>query len=180
MHATRKAGLVAAAMCLAASAFPATAADLELQAGPSFMGIHATRAAFVEGVFDGRRIGDSNFRWSPDVSLGWIEGRDIARYRDSRYPASGDAWLLAAGVRLHYGAADDWCRHLFLSFQPALNSARTQALSTGYEFVSTLGWQGRRFSVQVRHVSNGNLHHPNRGETMLLVGVGFELQPWPR
>lgn len=175
MHAIRKAGPIALAMCLAASAFPATAARLELQAGPSFMGNHATRAAFVEGVFDERRIGNSDFSWAPDVSLGWIEGRDIARYRDNRYPTSGEAWLLAAGVRLHYGAADDGYRHLFLSFQPALNSARTQALSTAYEFVSTLGWQGQRFSVQVRHVSNGNLHHPNRGETMLLLGVGFEL-----
>ncbi|MFC5527786.1 acyloxyacyl hydrolase [Rhodanobacter ginsengisoli] len=175
MHTTRKAGRVALAMCLVAAVFPATAARLEFQGGPSYMGNHATSAAFVEGVFDGHRVGDSNFSWSPDVSLGWIEGRDLARYRGNRYSTSEDAWLLAAGARVHYGTADDWYRHLFVSFQPALNSARTQALSTAYEFVSTLGWQGQRFSVQVRHVSNGNLHHPNRGETMLLLGVGFEL-----
>ncbi|MGH8144898.1 MAG: acyloxyacyl hydrolase, partial [Rhodanobacteraceae bacterium] len=40
-----------------------------------------------------------------------------------------------------------------------------------YEFVSTLGWQARRFSVQIRHISNGSLHEPNCGETMLLLGV---------
>jgi hypothetical protein len=175
MRAIREAGSIAFAMCLAATVFSATAAHLELQGGPSYMGSHATPAAFVEGVFDKRRIGDSDFSWSPDVSLGWIEGRDLARYRHNRYSTFGDAWLLAAGARLHYGSVDDWCRHLFLSFQPALNSARTQALSSPYEFVSTLGWQGQRFSVQVRHVSNGNLHHPNRGETMLLLGVGFEM-----
>src|SRR6185312_11098319 len=105
------------------------------------------------------RVGDSRWSWSPDVSLGWINGRDIARFRDNRYDTRDDAWLLAAGAR----------------FQPALNSGRTQALSSPYEFVSTLGWQGRRFSVQIRHVSNGDLHKPNRGETMALVGIGFDL-----
>ena len=66
-------------------------------------------------------------------------------------------------------------RGLFLSVQPALQSGRTQALSSGYEFVSTLGWQGRHVSVQIRHVSNAGLHAPNRGETMALLGVGFDL-----
>ena len=126
-------------------------------------------------MFDPHQIGDSRCSWSPDVSLGWINGRDIPRFHGDRYSTKDDAWLLAAGARFQYGAANRWYRHLFLSFQPALNSARTQALSSPYEFVSTLGWQGRRFSVQIRHVSNGDLHTPNRGETMALVGFGFDL-----
>jgi hypothetical protein len=60
---------------------------------------------------------------------------------------------------------------LFFSFQPALHAGRTQALSSVYEFVSTLGWQGRVASIQVRHISNGSLHPPNCGETMVLLGV---------
>jgi hypothetical protein len=137
------------------------------------MDSYAVNTVFVEGVFDEHRLGDSRFSWSPDVSLGWLDGRAIARYDGSRYTTRDQVWVVAGGARFHYGDASDWYRPLFLSFQPALQTGRTQALSTPYEFVSTLGWQGQRFSVQVRHISNGNLHSPNRGETMALVGVAF-------
>lgn len=160
---------------LGALSLPILAAQVEAQAGRSYMGSDATNALFVEGVFDAHRVGDSRWSWSPDVSLGWIQGRELARFRTGRYTTRQDAWLLAAGARIHYGDAGHWYQHLFLGFQPAYNSARTQALSSPYEFVSTLGWQGRRFSVQIRHVSNGNLHRPNRGETMALAGFGFDL-----
>lgn len=66
-------------------------------------------------------------------------------------------------------------RGWFLSFQPAVTHGRTQALSSPCEFITTLGWQGRRFSFQIRHVSNASLHQPNRGETMALLGAGFDL-----
>jgi hypothetical protein len=163
----------AVVMALLALAFPAAAVHVEVQGGRSYMGGFGTNALFAEGVFAAHRFGDTRFSWSPDVSLGWLDGRNIARFDGGRYTTRDQIWLLAGGARLHYGEADDWYRPLFLSFQPALHTGRTQALSTPYEFVSTLGWQGRRFSVQVRHISNGNLHHPNRGETMALVGVAF-------
>ncbi len=166
-------GLAAA---LAAPIFPATAAThLEIQGGRSYMDGYGTNASFVEAVFDDHRIGTTRFSWSPDVSLGWIGSRDVARYRNARYDTRDEAWLLAGGARIHYGDPGDWYRPLFFSFQPALNTGRTQALSSGYQFVSTLGWQGRHVSFQVRHVSNGGLHKPNRGETMALIGVGFDL-----
>lgn len=169
------ASLALLALPLASLAFPATAAHLEIQGGRSYMDSYAVNTVFVEGVFDEHRLGNTRFSWSPDVSLGWLDGRDLARYDGSRYTTRDQVWVLASGARVHYGDASDWYRSLFFSFQPALQTGRTQALSTPYEFVSTLGWQGRRFSVQVRHISNGNLHHPNRGETMALVGVAFDL-----
>lgn len=165
----------ALALALVTAALPATAARFELQAGRSYSNSHGANTAFVEAVFDEHRIGHTRFSWSPDVSLGWIDGRDLARYRGDRYDTRDQAWLLAGGVRFHYGDAGDWYRPLFFSFQPALNTGRTQALSSAYEFVSTLGWQGRHVSFQIRHVSNGRLHKPNRGETMALIGVGFDL-----
>lgn len=171
LHQLRALGLTVA---FAACSFPAAAAHLELQIGRSYMDSYAANTVFVEGVFSDHRIGNSRFSWSPDVSLGWIDGRDIARFAGARYTTRDPVWVLAGGARLHYGDAGDWYRSLFFSFQPALQTGRTQALSTPYEFVSTLGWQGRRFSVQVRHISNGNLHHPNRGETMALVGAAFD------
>jgi hypothetical protein len=175
MHSIHKLSALGLAFVLAASSLPATAARLEFQAGRSYMDRYGATTAFVEGVFDEHRIGDSRFTWSPDVSLGWINGRDVARYRDARFSTDDDIWLLAGGARFHYGDAGDWYRPLFFSLQPALHSGRTQALSSAYEFVSTVGWQGQRFSFQIRHVSNGGLHDPNRGETMALVGVGFDL-----
>lgn len=164
-----------AAVMLALPALPAAAVNLELQVGRSYMDSYGANAIFLESVFDEHRLGDSNFSWSPDVSLGWINGRDISQYEHCRYGTREDSWLVAAGVRLHYGSANDWYHPLFFSFQPAYHDGRTQSLSTGYEFVSTLGWQAKHWSFQIRHVSNGSLHYPNRGETMALVGLGFDL-----
>ncbi len=163
------------AVLLATVAMPAAAAHVEVQGGRSYMDSYPTNAAFVEAVFRGHGIGDSRWRWSPDVSLGWVKGRNITRYNDARYTTRDDVWLLAAGARFQYGDGNNWYHHLFFSVQPAVTSGRTQALSSGYEFVSTAGWLGEHLSFQLRHISNAGLHDPNRGETMALIGVGFDL-----
>jgi hypothetical protein len=49
----------------------------------------------------------------------------------------------------------------------------TSGLSGPLEFASTFGWQGKHFSLQLRHISNAGLHEPNRGETMALAGLSF-------
>lgn len=158
------------------AALPAAATTrIELQAGRSYMDSHAANAAFVELVLPEHRLGDSGLSVAPDFSVGWIGGRDVARYRHARYRTRDESWLAAAGVRVRFADADAWYRALFFSFQPAWHAGRTQALSSGYEFVSTQGWQWRHWSIHIRHVSNGGLHNPNRGETMALLGVGFGL-----
>lgn len=162
------------AAVLASTALPAAAdTRVEVEAGRSYMDSYATNTVFVEGVFDDHRIGDTRFSWSPDVSLGWIDGRDIAHFNAYHLGTRDQIWLLAGGARFHYGDAGDWYHPLFFSFQPAFHTGRTQALSSPYEFVSTLGWQGQHFMLGIRHVSNGDLHRPNRGETMAVLGVSF-------
>ena len=163
--------LVLVPLTLAAS--PAVGARWELQAGQSFMDDYGANTAFIEAVFAPHPLGNTRFSWAPDVSVGWIDGRDVARFRGKRYTTRDSITLLAAGVRLYAGEGDEWSRRLFLSLQPVAHTGRTQALSSVYEFATTVGWQGQRFSVQLRHISNGSLHEPNRGETMALVGVAF-------
>ena len=155
------------------AAQPAAAARWEFQAGRSYMDSYGANTAFIEAVFAPHPIGDTRFSWAPDVSVGWIDGRDVARYNGHRYTTGDSIALLAGGVRLYAGDGDEWSRRFFLALQPVLHTGRTQALSSVYEFATTLGWQGRRFSVQIRHISNASLHEPNRGETMALVGVAF-------
>lgn len=147
--------------------------QLGIEAGRSYMDCAGTSAVFIEAVFDERHIGTSHFTWSPDVSMGWIGGRNVDRYRDGPYRTTDPIWLIAGGARIRYGDASGWFRSLYFSFQPAVHSGRTQALSSAYEFVSTLGWQGQHLNFQIRHISNGSLHEPNRGETMLLIGMVF-------
>lgn len=160
-------------LALATPALQAAASPrLNLSAGVSYMDGHDTPAVFADAILDPHRIGNSRFHWSPEFSLGWIDGRDI-NYFQGRYTTRDSVWLIAAGARFQYGDADDWYRSLFLSFQPALHTGRTVSLSSVYEFATTIGWQGRRFNVQIRHISNGGLHEPNRGETMALIGIGF-------
>ena len=155
------------------AALPAAAARWEFQAGRSYMDSYGANTAVIEAVFAPHPIGDTRFSWAPDVSVGWIDGRDVARYNGHRYTTGDSIALLAGGVRLYAGDGDEWSRRFFLALQPVLHTGRTQALSSVYEFATTLGWQGRRFSVQIRHISNASLHEPNRGETMALVGVAF-------
>ena len=76
------------AVALTAASFPAAAATrLEIQGGRSYMDGHGSNTAFVEAVFDEHRLGATRFSWSPDVSLGWIGGRDLARYRGADPPS---------------------------------------------------------------------------------------------
>ena len=166
---------LALAFTLAATALPVAAAHLELQGGRSYMDSYGANAAFVEAVFAPHPLGDSRFTWSPDVSAGWIDHRDVRRYRGAPYDTTDAVTLLAAGARFRGGDAGDWYHPLFFGFELAGTNHTTQALSSHYQFVSTLGWQGDHLSFQLRHISNGGLHDPNRGETMALVGIGFDL-----
>lgn len=166
----------ALALLLTTAALPVAAAHLEVQGGRSYMDAHGANTAFIEATFAPRAIGSSGrLDWSPDISAGWIDSRDVRRYRNAEFDTSDSVALLAAGARFHYGAPGVWYRPLFFSFQLAGINQTTQALSSHYQFVSTLGWQGEHLSFQLRHISNGGLNGPNRGETMALVGVGFDL-----
>lgn len=157
-------------------AVPASAATrLEVQLANSYMDQHAGNAAFVEAVLAPHSLGGTRYRWSPDLSVGWIEGRNLPRYDHSRYATRSSVALIAAGVRMQRGDAGDWYQPVFLSFQLAAINHTTQALSSHYQFVSTLGWQAKHFSVALRHISDGGLRGPNRGETMVVAGLAFDI-----
>lgn len=150
-----------------------SAAQLSIEGGRSYMDGHPANTAFVEAVFSRHALGASPYTWAPDVSLGWVGGRRLSRYNDTRYNPRDAVWLAAGGVRLQHAATDAWYGHLFVSEQLAIQNRHSLALSSDYEFVSSLGWQGEHFSFQIRHISNAGLHGPNRGETMALFGFGF-------
>ncbi|MBB6247341.1 acyloxyacyl hydrolase [Rhodanobacter sp. A1T4] len=163
----------ALALALLSLTLPAAATTFEVEAGRSYSNSHGTNAAFVEGVFDAQPIGSSLFSWEPDVSLGWLDGRDLYEHHIEGKNTRENAFLAGAGARFQYGQQGDWYRHLFFSFQPTYNTGRTPGLSGPLEFASTFGWQGKHFSLQLRHISNAGLHEPNRGETMALAGLSF-------
>ncbi|UPG90087.1 acyloxyacyl hydrolase [Luteibacter aegosomaticola] len=177
MRSSRVALGVLAALSLTVASLPAAAdTHIEVQGGRSYMDSHPTDAFFIESVFNPYQIGASRFTWSPDVSIGYIKGRDVGRYANSHPGVNNNVWVGAAGARLHYGVDGDWYHPFFFSFQVAGTAGgRTQALSSGYEFVSTLGWQWKNISFQLRHISNGSFKEPNRGETMALIGLGFDI-----
>lgn len=155
------------ALAIEADTFPI---HVEAQLGRSYMDSYSTNAGFLEATFREYSLGQTAFTWSPDVSMGWINGRNLEQYKHYAVSTEDKIWIGAAGIRLGYRGDTSYLHHFFFSFQPALHTGRTQALSSPYEFVSTLGWQGSRVSLQIRHISNGSLHAPNRGETMVLVG----------
>jgi hypothetical protein len=179
MGAFRAFGRCAAALLLLVSV-SVVAADpqFSVEGGVSFLGGYfawnqGTPVVFGEMVLDDHSFGSSYFTWAPDITGGWIDGRDIANFRYDRYTTRDHIWMLAGGVRFQYGAPNAWYRPLFFSFQPSLHTGRTQGLSSSYEFTSTLGWQGKHWMFALRHSSNAWLHMPNRGENMLLAGITF-------
>lgn len=167
--------LLRSAVVLALTGLSATAlADtrIEIEGGRSWTDSYGTNTAWIETVFKDYQIGNSRFTLAPDVSLGFFNGRNVTRYGNKD---SADVWLLAGGVRFHYGAPGDWYHHLFWTTQVAAQAGRTLALSSGGEFVNSIGWQADRWSFQVRHASNAGIKGSNRGETMALVGLAFNL-----
>jgi hypothetical protein len=173
MHSSIHSLLATLVLLIAVQAQPVRAANIDVEAGRSYSNSHGTAAVFVEGVFDAKTIGSSNFSWEPDVSLGWLDGRNLYNHRIESENTRDNAFLLGAGARFHYGQPGDWYRQLFFSFQPTYNTGRTPGLSSPLEFASTLGWQWKRFSIRIRHISNAGIHEPNRGETMALAGISF-------
>lgn len=119
-----------------------------------------TNVAFVERLGDTRTLGP--FEWRPDFGLGWVQARSTSRAR-----LDHDVGLIALGARVHV-----W-RGVFISEQVALALGRTDALSSAGEFVSSAGWQGEHWVLMLRHASNADIHKPNHGETMVMVGVAF-------
>jgi hypothetical protein len=153
--------IAAVVVALVGTCWGSAQARVEISAGRSQTPRHGgTDVGFIEWIGDPRPAW--KLAWAPAFSLGRFNARDTYAER-----LNHAVWVAAGGARL-YG----W-RDLFLGFQVAATHGKTDALSSTYEFVSSLGWQGRHWQVLVRHISNGELHLPNHGETMLLAGVAF-------
>jgi hypothetical protein len=147
----------------------------EAQIGLSYMDGYSSPSVFFEYVGQEHSIDNGSADIAPDFSLGWIRGRNVARYANRQYNTLDDIVLGAIGLRLCRGAEDSRWHSFFLSEQVALQTGRTRALSSSYEFVTTLGWQGDRVSLLLRHISNGGTSGANRGETMAMIGIGTNL-----
>lgn len=154
-------GLVAMA-CLLTCA-PALATGFDLTAGLSVTASERTTAAIFASVF-GEQPDDNRTHFEPIGTLGWIDSRNT-RKDDLDH----EVFVAAGGVRIL--AANHW----FVSEQLAATSTRTDALSSRFEFMTSVGWQHGRFIVMLRHISNAHLigGGKNLGETMLLGGVKF-------
>src|SRR3569623_467979 len=88
-------------LLLTTAALPAAAAHLEVQGGRSYMDHYGANAGFVEATFASHTIGNSGrLDWSPDVSAGWIDSRDVSRYRNAEFDTAQSVTLLAAGARI--------------------------------------------------------------------------------
>ncbi|WP_300621691.1 acyloxyacyl hydrolase [Dokdonella sp.] len=157
----RRMALALLSVPLAAAAQEDADARWEAVAGPSVtLSKEWTGAAFVERLGTLRATGP--LAWAPDFALGVVAARSTRRASLDR-----DVVLAALGARVYV-----W-HTLFVSGQVALLAGRTDALSSAGEFVTSVGWQGGRWTAMVRHISNARLREPNHGETMLLVGVAF-------
>ncbi|MET0230621.1 MAG: hypothetical protein ABW186_06795 [Rhodanobacteraceae bacterium] len=141
----------------------ARAAEFNLSAGASAtVGVRWAPAAFLDIGTDSHEW--AGLHWQPVATLGWIGSRD-----DARDHLDHDVALAGAGVRLV-----DWWGGAFVGIEAGYVDARTDALSSHEQFISSLGWRGERFVVMARHISNADLFGGrNLGETMVLVGVVF-------
>ncbi len=161
------AGMAAIALLATATAFPvrnAHATTVSIVAGRSMTsGARWTTTAFGNIAFD-RTFTWQDLQFQPVATLGWIKGRHT-RVDNLNH----NVYVGGAGLRLV-----NWWDGAFFSFQLGAAGGRTNALSSGVEFISSLGWAGHHLIVMLRHISNGDLFGgENLGETMLLAGVRF-------
>lgn len=148
---------------LAGSAFAARAAEFDLAGGASATaGVRWAPAFFADVTAAPPDDGDAHFE--PIGSLGAIGSRH------TDHEDLDHAVFLAAGG-LRYGREDG----LFVGGQIAATSTRTDAISSRFEFMTSIGWRDARWMVMLRHVSNARILGGGRnlGETMLLAGVRF-------
>ncbi|TAN08624.1 MAG: hypothetical protein EPN38_01440 [Rhodanobacteraceae bacterium] len=144
----------------------ATSFDLALgrsAAGPAAgSNIGDATVAFLTGA--GLPHADGHARLVPIATLGWIGSHHTGQGRLDR-----SVWVAGAGLRYRF------FRHLFVSEQITATSTRTSALSSRFEFMTTLGAQVGRLTLMARHMSNAHLigGGPNHGETMLLIGIAL-------
>lgn len=94
----------------------------------------------------------------------YVDGRDDVPTRD----LSDGVVVAHAGLR--YERTDNG---LTLGAGIGAQSGETDALSGDPQFITTLGWRWSRFSLLLRHISNGGLEDPNDGETMLVGAWRF-------
>lgn len=149
--------------CLALLAAPlaARATGFDLTLGPSVTaGGRTTAAAFASAY--GAAAGSHSIRVGPVGTVGVIASRSTRHDRLDHTVA-----IAGGGVRVVAGT------HWFTSEQLAVTRGRTDALSSRFEFMTSVGWQHRRIVVMVRHISNGRIvgGGRNMGETMLLAGL---------
>ena len=139
----------------------ATAGTVDISAGASAtVGVRWAPAAFIDYVGDTH---DDAITWQPTATLGVIGSRS-----DRHDDLDRNVFIAGAGGRWV------WWRHAFLGFELGYASQRTDALSSHEQFISSIGWQGDRVVVMLRHISNGDLFGGrNLGETMVLAGLSF-------
>lgn len=136
-------------------------ANIELQGG-------------VSTTTGGERTGVIAASWLPaikptrngvlrlDIGAMRFDGRDTPRRN-----LADDVGVYYVGIRSEHQSGLLW------GIGVGAQSGHTDALSGDPQFVSSLGWRWRHFTLMLRHVSNATLHQPNDGETALLAGLRF-------
>ncbi|MGN6314215.1 MAG: hypothetical protein ACTHMO_10735 [Rhodanobacteraceae bacterium] len=153
----------ALALGLAGAATAARAVEFDVAGGASATaGTRWAPALFADATASPPDDGRAHFE--PIGSVGVIGSRTAAHEN-----LDHTVFLVAGGLR--YGREDG----LFVSEQIAATSTRTDALSSRFEFMTSIGWRDGRWMVLLRHSSNAHILGGGRnlGETMLLAGLRF-------
>ena len=138
-------------------------AQVELGVGASMTtGNEYTPIASVAWLPEVRALDNATLR--ADLGAVYVDGRDDVPGRD----LSDGVVVAHAGLR--YERTDNG---LTLGAGIGAQSSETDALSGDPQFITTLGWRWDRFSLLLRHISNGGLEEPNDGETMLVGAWRF-------
>ena len=128
--------------------------------GSATVGLRLAEVGFLDYVGDTH---ENAVTWQPTLTLGFVGSRS-----DRRDHLDHDVFVAGGGARLV------WWRHAFFGAEIGYVSQRTDALSSHEQFISSLGWQGERYVVMLRHISNADLFGGrNLGETMVLAGLSF-------
>lgn len=132
----------------------------------------SARAEFELGAgfatkIDDERTGAATFAYLTEERHPWefLVGYFDQRRRNGAVAVEDTFW---GGVSKRF----TW-HGLYASFGVAYAQEDNEVLSNHLQFQSAAGYRLDRFSVSIRHLSNGNTGGRNRGETFLLFHAAF-------
>jgi len=115
---------------------------------------------------DGQGSEMAAISWETEEKYPWEFLVGTIRGRTPDPTAMPDVYFGSVSKRIYWG-------NFYGQFGVAMTNSDNEVLSEHWQFQSGIGYRYNRFTLTLRHLSNGNTGGRNRGENYLMLQYGF-------